>query len=114
MRIAIVSSYAEGQEAQLAADVVSSYAGVVLICWEHGRIPSLASSLPTVPGTVSPQAWPREVPEFVEGGELRGGAGDPPHQPPRSPGTVRMPPRQLEHGRNGRGTDQVKVKFYLR
>ena len=58
--IAIVSSYAEGEEAQLAADVVSSYAGVVLICWEHDHIPSLASSLSTVPGTVIPQTWSKD------------------------------------------------------
>jgi hypothetical protein len=55
--IPIVSAYAEGQEPQLAANVVSTYAGVVLICWEHDHIPSIASSLPAVPGTVIPQAW---------------------------------------------------------
>jgi hypothetical protein len=56
--IPIASAYAEGQEPQLAANVVSTYAGVVLICWEHDHIPSLASSLPAVPETVIPQAWP--------------------------------------------------------
>jgi hypothetical protein len=56
--VAIVSAYAEGDEPQLAAAVVSQYSGVVLICWEHDHIPSLASSLPTVAGTVIPQAWP--------------------------------------------------------
>jgi hypothetical protein len=56
--LAIVSAYAEGQEPQLAANVVSSYSGVVLICWEHGHIPAIATSLPTVPGTAIPQAWP--------------------------------------------------------
>ena len=56
--VAIVSAYAEGQEPQLAADAVSSYPGVVLICWEHDHIPALASSLPTVGGTVIPQKWP--------------------------------------------------------
>jgi hypothetical protein len=56
--IAIVSAFAEGQEPQLAASVVSQNSGVVLICWEHDHIPSLASSLPTVPGTVIPQTWP--------------------------------------------------------
>ncbi len=54
----IASAFAEGQEAQLAASVVSGYAGVVLICWEHDHIPALASSLPAVPGTVIPPAWP--------------------------------------------------------
>ena len=37
-----------------------AYSGVVLICWEHRRLPSLASSLPTIPGTVIPQRWPGE------------------------------------------------------
>jgi hypothetical protein len=56
--LAIVSDYAEGDEPQLAAAVVSQYSGVVLICWEHDHIPSLASSLPTVAGTAIPQTWP--------------------------------------------------------
>jgi len=56
--IAIDSPFGEGQEPQLAASVVSSYSGVVLICWEHDHIPALASALPTVPGTAIPQKWP--------------------------------------------------------
>jgi hypothetical protein len=56
--VAIVSAFAEGSEAQLAASVVSSYPGVVLICWEHDHIPAIATSLPTVAGTVIPQPWP--------------------------------------------------------
>ncbi len=54
----IVSTFAEGQEPQLAASVVSGYPGVVLICWEHDHIPALASSLPAIPGTAIPQTWP--------------------------------------------------------
>jgi hypothetical protein len=56
--LAIVSSFAEGSEPQLAASVVSSYSGVVLICWEHDHIPAIATALPTVPGTTIPPAWP--------------------------------------------------------
>jgi hypothetical protein len=56
--VAVVSAFAEGGEAQLAASVVSSYSGVVLICWEHDHIPAIATSLPTVAGTVIPQPWP--------------------------------------------------------
>jgi hypothetical protein len=56
--VPIVSGFAEGQEPQLAASVVSSGSGVVLICWEHQHIPALASSLPTIAGTVIPQQWP--------------------------------------------------------
>jgi hypothetical protein len=54
----IVSTFAEGQEPQLAASVVSGYSGIVLICWEHHHIPALASSLPAIPGTAIPQTWP--------------------------------------------------------
>jgi hypothetical protein len=56
--IQIASAFAEGQEPQLAASVVSDYSGVVLICWEHDHIPALASALPTVNETAIPQAWP--------------------------------------------------------
>jgi hypothetical protein len=52
--LAIVSAYAEGDEPQLAAAVLSQYSGVVLICWEHDHIPSLASSVPAVQGTAIP------------------------------------------------------------
>jgi hypothetical protein len=53
----IASPFAENDEPELAASVVSNYSGVVLICWEHHRIPAIASSLPTIPGTVIPQTW---------------------------------------------------------
>lgn len=56
--LGIASPLAENEEPELAASVVSNYSGVVLICWEHHRIPALASALPTIPGTVIPQAWP--------------------------------------------------------
>jgi len=56
--IEIVSAFAEGEEPQLAASVVSGYSGIVLICWEHDHIPALANALPTVSGTVIPQVWP--------------------------------------------------------
>jgi hypothetical protein len=55
--IPIVSTFEEGQEPQLAASVVTDYAGVVLICWEHDHIPALASALPA-PGAAIPQTWP--------------------------------------------------------
>jgi len=58
LSLPIAAAFAEGQEPQLAASVVSGYSGVVLICWEHGHIPALASSLPAIPGTAIPQTWP--------------------------------------------------------
>jgi hypothetical protein len=57
LNLQIASDFIEGQEPQLAASVVSTYSGVVLICWEHRHIPEIAASLPAVPGTVIPQKW---------------------------------------------------------
>jgi hypothetical protein len=54
----IISDFPEGDEPALAASVVSSYSGVVLICWEHDHIPALATALPTAAGTAIPQPWP--------------------------------------------------------
>jgi hypothetical protein len=56
--VAINSQFAEGQESELAASVVSDSSGVVLICWEHQHIPDIASALPTAPGTAIPTQWP--------------------------------------------------------
>ena len=56
--VPIAYPFEENQEPELAASVVNSYSGVVLICWEHHRIPAIASSLPTIPETVIPQKWP--------------------------------------------------------
>src|ERR1700735_3456690 len=54
----ITSDFAQGQEQQLADDLVGSHSGVVLICWEHKHIPVIASSLPVVSGTAIPHKWP--------------------------------------------------------
>jgi hypothetical protein len=56
--IEIDATFAKGEEAKLAASVVSDYSGVVLICWEHHLIPSIASALPIVKETAIPTAWP--------------------------------------------------------
>jgi len=56
--VAITAEFGKGQEQKLAAAVLDSGPGVVLICWEHGHIPVLASALPLVPGTVIPKTWP--------------------------------------------------------
>jgi hypothetical protein len=56
--VEITSDFAKGQEQQLAAALLDSGPGAVLICWEHGHIPALASALPLVVGTVVPKAWP--------------------------------------------------------
>ena len=56
--VPITSDFAQGEEQQLAGNLVSSGSGVVLICWEHDHIPVIASSLPVVGGTVIPRKWP--------------------------------------------------------
>ena len=56
--VEITADFAKGQEPQLATAVLTSGAGPVLICWEHGHIPALASALPLVGGTVIPKSWP--------------------------------------------------------
>jgi hypothetical protein len=75
--IPIVSDFAEGKEAQLAASIVSDYSGVVLICWEHSRIPELASSLPVVSGTAIPQKWPADRFDVIWTFTLVPGSGHP-------------------------------------
>jgi hypothetical protein len=60
LKVAIGTPFEVGQEAPLAASLVSGYSGVVLICWDHERIPALAEALPTAPGTVIPGRWPED------------------------------------------------------
>jgi len=56
--VEITSDFAKGQERQLAAAVLTSGPGAVLICWEHAHIPALAAALPLIGGTVIPKTWP--------------------------------------------------------
>jgi hypothetical protein len=58
LSVEITADFAKGQESQLAAAVLNSGPGAVLICWEHSHIPALASALPLVSGTAIPGAWP--------------------------------------------------------
>jgi hypothetical protein len=56
--LTIGTPFEVGHEPRLAASVVNSYSGVVLICWEHHHIPVIARSLPIIPGTPIPSTWP--------------------------------------------------------
>jgi hypothetical protein len=56
----IASEFVQGQERQLASSLVRNCCGVVLICWEHSRIPAIASWLPVVGRTAIPQTWPSD------------------------------------------------------
>jgi hypothetical protein len=47
-----------GQEAAFADAVLSSGAEVVLICYEHQRIPALVAAFPTIDASAIPAAWP--------------------------------------------------------
>jgi hypothetical protein len=57
---AIATPFEVGHESKLAASVLSGDAEVVLICWEHHKLPAIAAALPVVPGTVIPGEWPDE------------------------------------------------------
>jgi len=52
------SPFEVGHEPQLAASVLRTCSGVVLICWEHVHIPAIAAAFPVVPGTDIPVRWP--------------------------------------------------------
>jgi hypothetical protein len=54
----INSPFPEGQESDLASSILRDNSGVVLICWEHSHIPTLAKRFPLVPNTVIPSPWP--------------------------------------------------------
>jgi hypothetical protein len=47
-----------GQEGPFADAVLSSGAEVVLVCYEHVRIPALVAGFPTVDGSAIPSMWP--------------------------------------------------------
>ena len=47
-----------GHEPQLAASLLNTGSGVVLICWEHHHIPTITAAFPAVPGTDIPAKWP--------------------------------------------------------
>jgi hypothetical protein len=47
-----------GREAGFADAVLAGGAEVVLICYEHHRIPALVRGIPTVDGTAAPAVWP--------------------------------------------------------
>ena len=56
--IAITTDFAKGHEPHLAAALLQSGPGAVLVCWDHAGIPALASALPLARGTVIPKRWP--------------------------------------------------------
>jgi hypothetical protein len=58
--VEIATEFAKGQEPELAAALLNSGPGIVLVCWEHSHIPVLASALPLVGGTVIPKMWPHK------------------------------------------------------
>ena len=87
----ITSEFAQGQEKQLADDLVGSHSGVVLICWEHKHIPVIASALPAVGGTVVPHKWPGDRYDVIWVFTL-----DPEHGPARY--TFSQRPQQLLSG----------------
>ncbi len=59
-RVEIEAPYAEGEEPALGAWLSAAASGVALVCWEHTAIPTIASAIPTFPGTRIPTTWPDE------------------------------------------------------
>ena len=57
--VPITTPCAVDQEAAVAEAVLADAADVVLICWDHKRIPTIGAALPTVAGTQLPE-WPDE------------------------------------------------------
>lgn len=56
--LTINTNYPEGQEAQLAASILATDAGVSLVAWEHRRIPDIAANIPVATGVAVPTVWP--------------------------------------------------------
>ena len=91
LALPIASPFAQGHEQQLADSLVSSPSGVVLICWEHKHLPSIAAALPLADGTVIPEKWPGDRYDVIWEFTLAPGAG-----PPRY--TFSQIPQQLLSG----------------
>jgi hypothetical protein len=91
LALPIASPFAQGHEQQLADSLVSSHSGVVLICWEHKHLPSIAAALPLADGTVIPEKWPGDRYDVIWEFTLAPGAG-----PPRY--TFSQIPQQLLSG----------------
>jgi hypothetical protein len=58
LELPIDTPFEVGHEPQLVGSLLSTCAGVVLICWEHHHIPTIAAAFPVVPGTDIPAKWP--------------------------------------------------------
>jgi hypothetical protein len=73
--VKITADFAKGEERPLAVALLERGPGAVLICWEHGHIPALASALPLVTGTVIPGTWPDDRYDMIWTFTLEGEAG---------------------------------------
>ncbi|MGH3669750.1 MAG: hypothetical protein ACRDSH_03815, partial [Pseudonocardiaceae bacterium] len=60
INVPIETPFPEGKETELIHRILDSSSQVVLICWEHHRIPTLAAAIPTLPRTVIPAAWSKK------------------------------------------------------
>jgi hypothetical protein len=89
--LSILSTFAEGDEAELVTTALADDAGVTLICWEHDHIPALASNIPTVAGTNVPSSWPGDRFDVVWCFDLESSAAAPSY-------TFRQVPQQLLSG----------------
>jgi hypothetical protein len=57
----IDTSYTEGEEARLGADLAAVRAGVALVCWEHTAIAEIAKNITPMANVAEvPEVWPSE------------------------------------------------------
>ncbi len=91
LSLAIGSPFEAGHGPQLAASVLSTCSGVVLVCWEHDHIPAIAAAFPAAPGTDIPGKWPGDRFDVIWALTLQPGSG-----PPRY--TFSQVPQQLLPG----------------
>ena len=75
--VKITSTTTAGNEKQLVTDILAEDAGVTLVCWEHSKIPMIASNIPTVPGTIIPSIWPDDRYDVIWCFNLHPGEGPP-------------------------------------
>ena len=77
LELPIDTPFEVGHEPQLAASLLSSGSGVVLICWEHHHIPAMAAAFPVVPGTDIPAKWPGDRFDVIWALTLQPGSAPP-------------------------------------
>jgi hypothetical protein len=64
-----------GQEPALAAVILAGGGQVVMLCWDHTHVPTLAQVIPTIDATTIPTVWPDDRFDVVSTFILNPGTG---------------------------------------